>query len=144
MSNSSDRITIDSNLFERDQFEAFIKTLPSVEIVHQWGDASVGKVGGKIFAIYSIWSADNNWHVGFKCSDLSFDMLPNLEGISPAKYLARAKWVDVSPHSELSMDDIKAYIVEAHRLIASKLTRAKKSDLWLDGPTFAKAKPEKL
>lgn len=144
MSSSSGLKTGDTDLFERNQFEAFIKTLPSVEIVHQWGDASVGKVGGKIFAIYSIWSADNHWHVGFKCSDLSFDMLPNLEGISPAKYLARAKWVDVSPHSELSMDDIKAYIVEAHRIIASKLTRAKKSELGLDGSAFARAKPEKL
>lgn len=144
MPNSSSLKTDTTNLFERNQFEAFIKTLPSVEIVRQWGDASVGKVGGKIFAIYSIWSADNNWHVGFKCSDLSFDMLPNLTGISPAKYLARAKWVDVSPDSALSMDDIKAYIVEAHRLIASNLTRAQKCELGLDGPAFAKVRPEKL
>ncbi|HHB83916.1 MAG TPA: MmcQ/YjbR family DNA-binding protein [Devosia sp.] len=144
MPSSSNLKTQTDNLFERDQFEAFVSTLAGTEIVHQWGNASVGKVGGKIFAIYSIWSTDNTWHVGFKCSNLSFEMLPNLKGISPAKYLARAKWVDVSPDSELSMDEIKAYIVEAHRLIASKLTRLKKSELGLDIPAFAREKAEKL
>lgn len=127
------------NFFERAQFEDFILTLEAVEIVRQWGDASVGKVGGKIFAIYSIWSDDDDWHVGFKCSDMSFDMLPNLDGITPAKYLARAKWVDVSPNSELSAKDIAAYICEAHRLVVSKLTGPKKQELGLDPVQFKKS-----
>lgn len=126
------------NFFEREQFEAFILKLPAVSIVHQWGNASVGKVGGKIFALFSIWSDSDEWHVSFKCSDMSFDMLPELEGITRAKYLSRAKWVDVAPDSELSLEDVGAYIVEAHRIIASKLTKAKKQELGLDAEQFKK------
>ncbi len=126
------------NFFERDQFERFILDLPSVTLVHQWGNASVGKVGDKIFALFSIWNDSDEWHVSFKCSDLSFDMLPNLEGITKAKYLARAKWVDVSPNSELTLDDVGAYIVEAHRLIACKLTKVKKAELGLTQDRFKK------
>lgn len=126
------------NFFERNQFERFILDLPSVTLVHQWGNASVGKVGGKIFSLFSIWSDSDEWHVSFKCSDLSFEMLPNLEGVTKAKYLARAKWVDVSPNSELTLDDVGAYIVEAHRLVACKLTKVKKAELGLGEDRFKK------
>lgn len=120
------------SLFERAEFEAFISALKGVEIVHQWGDASVGKVGGKIFAILSIWDKSDSWHISFKCADLSFEMLPEVNGVEPAKYLARAKWVQVHKVSDLSEDDIKAYIVEAHRLVAQKLTRKIKAELGFD------------
>jgi len=117
------------SIFERENFEEFISSLKSVEIVHQWGDASVGKIGGKIFAIYSIWNDSDVWQICFKCSDISFEMLPNLDGIKKAKYLARAKWVEVLPNSELSEDDIKAYIVQAHKIISKKLTKKKQAEL---------------
>ncbi|MCF6303380.1 MAG: MmcQ/YjbR family DNA-binding protein [Devosiaceae bacterium] len=136
MSNSERLDYSKVNFFVRDEFEAFILKLPAATLVHQWGNASIGKVGGKIFAIFSIWNEADVWHVSFKCSDLSFEMLSNLEGITKAKYLARAKWVDVSPNSELSAQDIGAYIVEAHRLIASKLTKAKKNELGLNSELF--------
>ncbi len=126
------------NLFEREQFERFVAALPGVTIVHQWGNASVAKVGGKIFAAYTIWGKTDQWNVGFKCSDLSFEMLQELEGISPAPYLARAKWVTVERNSELSSADLQAYIVEAHRLIASRLSRATREQLGLDPEMFKK------
>ncbi len=126
------------SIFERETFEKFIFDLRGVEIVHQWGDASVGKVGGKIFAIFSVWGEGEQWKIGFKCSDLSFQMLPELDGIFAAPYLARAKWVQVLPTSELGEDDIKVYIVEAHRLIASKLTQKAKTELGLTGDEFKK------
>lgn len=120
------------SLFDRTEFETFISQLNAVEIAHQWGDASVGKIGGKIFAILSIWDKSNSWHISFKCADLSFEMLPELEGVEPAKYLARAKWVQVHKNSDLSEDDIRAYIVEAHRLIAKNLTRKVRAELGFD------------
>ncbi|MCD7058769.1 MmcQ/YjbR family DNA-binding protein [Pelagibacterium xiamenense] len=121
-------------LFDRAQFEAMIAALPAVEIVHQWGDASVGKVGapgsGKIFAILSSWSTEAP-AIAFKCSDMSFEMLPTLDGVRPAPYLARAKWVQVQPGSALSEDDIRAYITQAHGLVAAKLTRAVRAQFGL-------------
>lgn len=117
------------SLFERPQFEAFISDFPGVEIVHQWGDASVGKIGGKIFAILSVGNEDQSHHISFKCSEMSFEMLPELEGVEKAKYLARAKWVQVAQTSELSHDDIRAYITEAHRIIGAKLSRSMRAEL---------------
>ena len=119
------------SLFERDTFEAYLRSLPAVEIVHQWGDASVGKVGGKIFAILSIWDDDPHMKIGFKCSDLSFQMLPELHGVMPARYLARAKWVQVAPGSDLTEDDVRAYIAESHRLVAAKLPKRLREQLAL-------------
>ncbi len=121
------------NLFLRDDFEKFLLSLKSTEIVHQWGNSSVGNIGGKIFALYSIWNEEDEWQIAFKCSDISFEMLPTLEGIKKAKYLARAKWVAVSPHSELSQDEIKAYIIEAHKIISKKLTKKKQIELGFIG-----------
>ena len=117
-------------LFERAAFEGFIATLPAVEIVHQWGDASVGKVGGRIFAILSGWTGAPS--ISFKCSDMAFELLPELEGVVPAPYLARAKWVALGPDAALSEDELSAYIREAHRLIAGRLTRRLKTALKLD------------
>lgn len=122
------------SLFNRATFEATLGTLPAVEIVHQWGDASVGKVGppgtGKIFAILSSWSS-NAPAIAFKCSDMSFEMLPTLPGIRPAPYLARAKWVQVTRENALDQEDIRAYIAQAHSLVSAKLTRAVRARLGL-------------
>lgn len=122
------------SLFERETFEAFLKGLAHVEIVHQWGDSSVGKVGlpgaGKIFALLSQWSTDIP-AISFKCSDISFSMLPELEGIRPAPYIARAKWVQVSQESALTPDELAAYIIQAHGLILNALPRKVRVELGL-------------
>lgn len=120
------------SLFAPDEFERFVGGLRSVHIVNQWGGASVGKLGGKIFAILSNWEDDDGQAVNFKCSDLSFRMLPELEYVRPAKYLARAKWVQVGENAPLSEAELKAYIVEAHRLVGLKLTRKLQAELGLD------------
>lgn len=109
------------SLFNRTEFESFVAGLPATELVRQWGDASVGKVGGKIFAILS--GPGEEPRISFKCSDTAFELLPELDGVIPAPYLARAKWVALGPNSALSPDELDAYLTEAHRIIASKLPR---------------------
>jgi len=116
---------------DRDEFNAFCAALPATTNVVQWGNASVWKVGGKIFAICSIWGEDSHQKIGFKCSDLSYQILCELDGVVPAPYLARAKWVQVQEPGALSDDNIRSYIEEAHTIIAGKLTRAKRAELGL-------------
>ena len=55
--------------------------------VVQWGDASVWKIGGKVFAIGG-WSGGREFAVTFKCSRTSFAILSELPGPRPAPYLA--------------------------------------------------------
>ncbi|WP_137150192.1 MmcQ/YjbR family DNA-binding protein [Devosia sp. FKR38] len=123
-------------MLTRAGFERFVSSLPAVEIVHQWGDASVAKVGGKIFALLSGWSTGGDVGLSFKCSDMSFDLLPDLDGVRPAPYLARAKWVQIIAGSALGEDELRNYVREAHRLVASKLPKRQREALGL-GPIAA-------
>ncbi len=125
----------------RTAFDAFCATLPATTHVVQWGGASVWKVGGKIFAVCAGWGKDSpsgdepgppaKDRIAFKCSDLSYDILRQQPGIIPSPYLARAKWVQVRTENALSDDELKAYIEQAHSLIAKKLTRAARKQLGL-------------
>lgn len=115
----------------RDNFDAFCAELPATTHVIQWGNSSVWKVGGKIFAICSNWGEGNIPKISFKCSDLSYTLLVQQKGIIPAPYLARAKWVQCETFEALSDEDLKSYIVAAHKLISSKLTRKLRAELGL-------------
>jgi len=115
----------------RDEFNDFCASLKSTTNVVQWGNSSVWKVGGKIFAICSIWGEGREDKISFKCADMSFQILCELPGVIPAPYLARGKWVQVTSSETLSDDDIRSYIEEAHAIIAAKLTKAKRTELGL-------------
>ncbi|WP_417461452.1 MmcQ/YjbR family DNA-binding protein [Kordiimonas sp.] len=123
----------------REEFDEYCKALKATTHVVQWGGASVWKVGGKIFAICSNWGSDDKRsdaddaasRISFKCSDLSYQILCELEGIVPAPYLARAKWVQLQSADALSNDDLKSYIADAHGIIAAKLTKKMQAELGL-------------
>ncbi|WP_342664762.1 MmcQ/YjbR family DNA-binding protein [Stappia stellulata] len=121
-------------MMTRAQFNAYCSALTGTTHVVQWGGASVWKVGGKIFALCSNWGPGSEGAISFKCSDLAFQMLCEREGVVPAPYLARVKWVQVRSDEALSDEDIRAYITEAHRLVAAKLTRKQRAELGLPDP----------
>ncbi|WP_057460899.1 MmcQ/YjbR family DNA-binding protein [Pseudovibrio sp. POLY-S9] len=111
----------------RDEFDNYCKSLVGTSNVIQWGNASVWKVGGKIFAICSNWGEDRpemeGIKISFKCSELSYQILTEQEGVIPAPYLARAKWVQIETAQAMADEDIKDYVREAHSIIARKLTK---------------------
>jgi predicted DNA-binding protein (MmcQ/YjbR family) len=74
----------------RTDYDAFCATLPHATHVVQWGDASVWKIGGKVFAIGG-WSNGEDFAVSFKCSETSFAILKDLPGARPAP---------ISPHAD--------------------------------------------
>ncbi|MBL4788934.1 MAG: MmcQ/YjbR family DNA-binding protein [Kordiimonadaceae bacterium] len=115
----------------RDEFNAFCGALKSATNVIQWGNSSVWKVGGKIFAISSIWGEDAHQKISFKCSDLSYQILGEVDGMVPAPYLARAKWMQVQEKDAMSDDDVKGCIEDAHAIIAAKLTKKLRAELGL-------------
>jgi predicted DNA-binding protein (MmcQ/YjbR family) len=88
----------------------------------QWGSDVVFKVGGKMFAVAATEPAG---HVlSFKCSDEGFAELLEQDGIVPAPYLARARWVALERFDALGDREIEARIAEAYALAFAKLTRA--------------------
>ncbi|MEO5805590.1 MmcQ/YjbR family DNA-binding protein [Devosia sp.] len=120
-------------LFSRAGFEPFVLALPAATLVQQWRDDSVAKVGGKIFALLD----RDPGEIWLKASPMAYDLLTELPGIRPAPYFARASWVAIAPESPLSQDEVKAYITEAHRLIASRLSRRVQAALGLEALTVA-------
>jgi predicted DNA-binding protein (MmcQ/YjbR family) len=108
----------------REDYDAFCAGLPHSTDIVQWGDASVWKVGGKVFAIGG-WSDDREFAVSFKCSEASFAILRELPGLRPAPYLASRglSWVQrVDPRS-LSDDDLKNYLRRSYALVLDSLPK---------------------
>lgn len=118
-------------MISRSEFEAICSALPGTSHVVQWGGASVFKVGGKIFAIQNQWDAPAEPAIAFKVPDESYAMLSEQPGIQPAPYLARAKWVQVSAEAGFTAEDFKAYLTQAHGLIAARLTKKLREELGL-------------
>ena len=117
----------------RAEFDTFCGSLKATTNVVQWGDASVWKLGGKIFAVCSNWGAGEQEKVSFKCSDLTYAVLIEQPGIIPAPYLARAKWVQVGSPDAMSDPDLRDYIRTAYDIIKGKLTKAQRRSLDMDG-----------
>ena len=115
-------------------FNGFCASLPATEKVVQWGGAHVWKVGGKIFALNGPWGPsreDGSFKIAFKCSDMAFRMLCDSDGIEPAPYLGRYKWVQIQVADALSLADHEDYIRQAHTIVAAKLTKRVRKELGL-------------
>jgi len=120
---------------DRPAFDAFCKTLPATKMVVQWGESHVWKVGDKVFAICGPWGEDRpdgSLKISFKASDMAYHMLTEEPGLIPAPYLGRYKWVQMQEADALSDDDLAAYIAEAHKIVAAKLTKKVRRELNLD------------
>lgn len=116
-------------------FDAYCQSLPAAKMVVQWGGSHVWKVGDKVFALCGPWGKtreDKSWNIVFKVSDLAFQILTEQKGIISAPYLGRFKWVLIEETNAMSSEDIKAYIEAAHKIVAQKLTRAKRKELGLE------------
>lgn len=113
----------------RAELDDYCAGLKSTTHVVQWGNASVWKVGGKIFAICSNWGEGKHTKISFKCSNLAYEVLTQMPGIIPAPYLARAKWVQVETAEGMSDQNIKDHIDAAYEIIAAKLTKAQRATL---------------
>lgn len=98
-------------------------SLPGATRDIKWGADECYSVGGRMFAVFGI---DNGRELGMsiKVEPERFLELTDIEGIVPAPYLARARWVKFERADALPAGDVKRLIARSHELIAAKLTRA--------------------
>ena len=108
----------------REDYDAFCADLPHTAHVVQWGDASVWKIGGKVFAIGG-WSSAPEFAVSFKCSQASFAILTELPGLRPAPYLASRgmSWAQRIDCRSLSDDDLRDYMRQSYALVLAGLPK---------------------
>jgi len=99
----------------------FCRTLPGTTEDIKWECNRVFSVGEKMFAVMD--AKDKDKSVSFKVDDDRFLELTDREGIIPAPYLARARWVMVQDLSKLSDAEAKALLKRSHELVFAKLTK---------------------
>ncbi len=114
-----------------DEYNAFCGALPATSHVVQWGGSHVWKVGGKVFAIGG-WG-DQQPAFTFKVSELSYEILREQPGLRPAPYMASRgmKWIQQFAQPGLTDEDLRGYLRQSHRIVASGLSKKKQRELGL-------------
>jgi len=89
-----------------------------------WGDDLCFKVRGKIFTGMVL--SDGRFpRITLKCAPETFHELLEIEGISPAPYVGRYKWVMLANSNILPADDLEALIRQSYDLVAAKAPKKK-------------------
>ncbi len=93
----------------------------------KWGNDLCFNIGGKMFFVTSLENVPTT--ASFKVSDEDFDHLICQDGIIPAPYLGRYKWVHIDDISRLSLKQWENHIEKSYGLIASKLSKKMRTEL---------------
>jgi predicted DNA-binding protein (MmcQ/YjbR family) len=91
----------------------------------QWGEDLCFKVGGKIFTVVSLGGVPQSMSV--KCAPEKFSELIEQEGIKPAPYVGRYKWVLLESLDVLRDSEIKDLIRQSYEMVSAKVPKSKKA-----------------
>jgi predicted DNA-binding protein (MmcQ/YjbR family) len=103
-------------------------SLPAVAEEVKWGADLVFTIGGKMFCVTSF---EDPFKASCKVPDDDFEEMCNRDGIIPAPYLARAKWVQLTNEAGLSKAEWQKIVQQSYSLVAAKLTKKQKTELGL-------------
>ena len=101
--------------------------LPGATEQVQWGADLVFKVGGKMFCVAN--TEPGNVAMSFKCDDETFATLIERDGVIPAPYLARAKWVALERFDTLPARELTALVQRAYELVVAKLPKTTRASI---------------
>lgn len=92
---------------------------------HALGEDLCFKVRGKIFAGMVL--SDGRFpRLTLKCAPEAFHELLEVEGISPAPYVGRYKWVTLANSNILPADELENLIRQSYELVAAKAPKQTK------------------
>jgi predicted DNA-binding protein (MmcQ/YjbR family) len=108
----------------------FLRKLPLVEETKQWGENLVywvgdKAVGGKMFAVLNL-DADGMAVMSFSAGPERFHELLEIDGVSPAPYLARLSWVAVQHWGVIPGKEVETLLRAAHDITYQKLPQKTK------------------
>ena len=101
-----------------DFIRRFCLSFPQAKENLQWGDDLCFKVGGKIFAVLALSAVPQK--LSFKCTPETFTELVEQEGIIPAPYVGRYKWVLLERLDVLPNEELEALISQSYEMVAAK------------------------
>jgi len=106
----------------------------------QWGNDLVFKIAGKMFAVMAL-EGPVKYIMSFKCTEEKFNELIEQEGMDPAPYMARNKWVAIERLDVLSDKELKSLLRKSYDLVVEKLPKRVREQL--GAPTAAATRPKK-
>ena len=101
-------------------------SLPHATEGIQWGNDLLFRISDKIFAVIGLEPPNS---LAFKCTPEKFDELVEVDGIIPAPYMARNKWVMLEQLGALKDSELKALLKNSYEMVFSKLTKKAQAEL---------------
>jgi len=111
---------------DAERIRAFLLTLPHVAETMQWGAnlvfwAGDKAIGGKMFALVNLDEDQRGGVIAYAAGPERYSELLEIEGLSPAPYLARAHWVSASRWDVFRTSEWQSELTAAHALVINKL-----------------------
>lgn len=94
----------------------------------QWGNDLVFKIAGKMFAVMAL-EGPVKYVMSFKVTEEKFNELIEEEGIDPAPYMARNKWIALERFSVLRDKELKALLRQSYDMVFAKLPKKTQAKL---------------
>ena len=101
-----------------DKLRELCLSFPGVTEDLKWGADICFSVGEKMFCVTGTWGG-----ASFKVLPEEFEELTERDGIIPAHYMARNKWVTVEDWTKLKPKEWQHYIGQSYELIKAKLPK---------------------
>ena len=101
-----------------DSIRRYCLSFPQAMENLQWGEDLCFKVRGKIFTVMSLGSVPQS--LCFKCNPEKFAELCEQDGIHPAPYVGRYKWVLLERLSLLPGSELRDLIRQSYEMVAGK------------------------
>lgn len=101
-----------------DSIRKYCLSFPHATENLQWEDDLCFKVGGKIFVVLGLDSVPQP--LSFKCTPEKFAELCELDGIRPAPYVGRYKWVMLEQLNALPQAVLEDLIRQSYQMVAAK------------------------
>ena len=102
-----------------EQLRKFCLSMPGATEDVKWGADLCFSVGGKMFCVTGADSASSG--MSFKCTPEKFNELIERQGIDPAAYVGRYKWVHVADLGAVTPAELKELIKMSYQLVFDKL-----------------------
>jgi predicted DNA-binding protein (MmcQ/YjbR family) len=112
-----------------DRLRRICRAFPHVTEDIKWGNDLVFSIGKKMFSVIGL---EPPFRYSFKCSPEEFAEMIERDGVIPAPYMARNKWVLVEDDDALATGEAEKRLRRSYDLV--KATLSKKLQAELAGP----------
>ncbi len=127
-----------------DAIRKFCMLLPHATEQVQWGGMLVFKIAKKkMFCLANLEPERDDVLLFFKASDEEFVELQEIEGIVPAPYMAKNKWVALERLDVLPAAELERLLARSYELVFAKLPKREQEKLRSGSRPRARVSPLK-